>query len=909
MSSVHYSSFLLLCGTFLLSCIFPFTSSSSSSSSFIRYHDLQGLPYTVTYDNRSFLLNNNNNINNTRTIFLSGSVHYPRSTPGMWDDIFNKAVNDGLNLIETYYFLNAHQHKPNDWNFTFNTDLKLFLDKAAAANLFINFRIGIYICGEWNYGGFPIWINSIPNLTTRTSNPNWLALMNASYTRIVNEVRNYFPDQGGNIILTQIENEYGDFACDGAIGSCDMNYVNYCGELANSLDVGLVEMCNGYSANNTINSCNGNDCTNFLNEHGQSGQILLSQPALWTENEAWFQQWGEAYSYNGTIFPYPNNPASRTPMNIAYTIGRWFARGGTLHNYYMWYGGFHMARNAGTSVSNGYAQMANLNSDGLSNQPYRQHLANLHHLLSTDLIYLPLLECSAQAYNSTLLQVFNASNNQWVPGTNTTLGFGYTCYAPYNLLFMENSASVSHHVRWPNTATDQINGYLLPSYTIIFVDGNTGNVLFNTSNVPPPPTVRQFTPYVSSPVLQWEQWSDGIIAESMNYSVHSTLIPTEKNGQYHVPFSTPSTIGNVYVNTFPYEQLNITEDDTEYMVYTRMITTNEIDHIWKTLLHRSRNNTEEALASTASIPLFIISQISQAFMVFVDGVYSTTAYNNTHNFVTDPTTKRFTGTCNFTFSLDLSHIFQRYVTILSSSDQGMIGNSLPNVNFTLSIVSESIGIDNGHGGWVVNGTSLTQKGIFSTITINGVSIFYGSDWTMISGLQGEDLQVYTAYGGNQVTWSSVPAVSIANNNQEENCTVSCEALVWYRTFFTTPSSLTQKLITPAPVLNRTRTVAATSPASVPTILPEVTTTLMLDIGSIPGTIGRGHFYLNGVDLGRYWSIEGYETNTPGQEYYILPPDLLIPDVENGNLLVLVDVLSGSDITGVQLVISELVNSN
>ena len=65
----------------------------------IRYHDVAGSSYTVTYDERSFL------INKKRTIVLSGSVHYPRSTPGMWDYIFDEMVEDGLNAAEIYVFL------------------------------------------------------------------------------------------------------------------------------------------------------------------------------------------------------------------------------------------------------------------------------------------------------------------------------------------------------------------------------------------------------------------------------------------------------------------------------------------------------------------------------------------------------------------------------------------------------------------------------------------------------------------------------------------------------------------------------------------------------------------------------------------------------------------------------------
>lgn len=42
------------------------------------------------------------------------------------------------------------------------------------------------------------------------------------------------------------------------------------------------EMCNGNSAPNTINSCNG-ACTSFIEQYGQNGLVLKTQPALWTE--------------------------------------------------------------------------------------------------------------------------------------------------------------------------------------------------------------------------------------------------------------------------------------------------------------------------------------------------------------------------------------------------------------------------------------------------------------------------------------------------------------------------------------------------------------------------------------------------------------------------------------------------
>jgi hypothetical protein len=116
---------------------------------FLSYGDVRGAPYSVTYNNRSLLLNGH------PSLFLSGSIHYPRSTPAMWPELLRNAAADGLNLIEIYVFWNFHQPTdgPIDWGVgpdgDGRTNLTRFLDICAENNLFVNFRIGPYVCAEW----------------------------------------------------------------------------------------------------------------------------------------------------------------------------------------------------------------------------------------------------------------------------------------------------------------------------------------------------------------------------------------------------------------------------------------------------------------------------------------------------------------------------------------------------------------------------------------------------------------------------------------------------------------------------------------------------------------------------------------------------------------------------------------
>ncbi|CAK8533578.1 unnamed protein product [Lathyrus sativus] len=62
-------------------------------------------------------------INGQRKILLSGSIHYPRSTPQMWPDLIQKAKEGGLDVIQTYVFWNGHEPSPGKYYFEGNYDL------------------------------------------------------------------------------------------------------------------------------------------------------------------------------------------------------------------------------------------------------------------------------------------------------------------------------------------------------------------------------------------------------------------------------------------------------------------------------------------------------------------------------------------------------------------------------------------------------------------------------------------------------------------------------------------------------------------------------------------------------------------------------------------------------------------
>ncbi|XP_058766863.1 beta-galactosidase 3-like [Vicia villosa] len=329
-------------------CLFTFLFLFSSISQLINS--------TVTYDRKSIL------INGQRRILFSGSIHYPRSTPDMWEDLIFKAKQGGLDVIETYVFWNVHEPSPNNYNFEGRYDLVKFIKTIQKAGLYANLRIGPYVCAEWNFGGFPVWLKYVPGISFRTDNEPFKREMQRFTEKIVGLMKSeqLFESQGGPIILSQIENEYGP---QGKIqGAAGQSYMNWAAKMAVEMGTGVPWlMCKEDDAPDpVINTCNGFYCDKFTPNRPY-------KPTMWTEAwSGWFTEFG--------------GPIHKRPVqDLAFAVARFVTRGGSFVNYYMYHGGTNFGRTAGGPfVATSYDYDAPLDEYGLIRQPKYGHLKELH---------------------------------------------------------------------------------------------------------------------------------------------------------------------------------------------------------------------------------------------------------------------------------------------------------------------------------------------------------------------------------------------------------------------------------------------------------------------------------------------------------------------------------------------------
>ncbi len=311
----------------------------------------------VDYDSRAV------RVDGHRTLILCGAMHYPRSTPEMWPGLMRRSREAGLNTVETYVFWNLHERHRGVYDFSGRLDLAHFCHAAAAEGLHVIVRIGPYICGETNYGGFPTWLREIPGMEMRTWNEPFMREMACWCRKLMEYIRPLLASNGGPIILVQFENEFNNIAAQ--YGDAGRRYLQWCVELGASL--GIQEpmiMCAG-GAEGAIETINSFYLFDQLEQHWEKHP---EQPAISTEfYTGWYETWG-----------YPRH--TRDMVDMGYSLLRFIAAGGSGVNYYMWHGGTNFGREGMYLQAASYDFDCPLDESGLPTTKYH-YLARIHHFL------------------------------------------------------------------------------------------------------------------------------------------------------------------------------------------------------------------------------------------------------------------------------------------------------------------------------------------------------------------------------------------------------------------------------------------------------------------------------------------------------------------------------------------------
>lgn len=145
------------------------------------------------------------------TRLISGEMHYARIPHEYWRHRMKMLKGMGLNAVATYVFWNVHEPEEGKWDFTGDKDLAEYIRIAGEEGLMVILRPGPYVCAEWEFGGYPWWLQNIDGMELRRDNEQFLKYTKRYIDRLYQEVGDLQVTNGGPIIMVQGENEFGSY--------------------------------------------------------------------------------------------------------------------------------------------------------------------------------------------------------------------------------------------------------------------------------------------------------------------------------------------------------------------------------------------------------------------------------------------------------------------------------------------------------------------------------------------------------------------------------------------------------------------------------------------------------------------------------------------------------------------------
>ncbi|MBL7737931.1 MAG: beta-galactosidase [Chitinophagaceae bacterium] len=145
---------------------------------------------------------------------ISGEIHYPRVPREAWRQRMQMAKAMGLNTIGTYVFWNLHEPQKDQFDFSGNNDIAAFVKTAQEEGLWVVLRPSPYVCAEWEFGGYPYWLQNEKGLIVRSKEKKYLEEYRKYIMEVGKQLAPLQVNRGGNILMVQIENEYGAYGSD-----------------------------------------------------------------------------------------------------------------------------------------------------------------------------------------------------------------------------------------------------------------------------------------------------------------------------------------------------------------------------------------------------------------------------------------------------------------------------------------------------------------------------------------------------------------------------------------------------------------------------------------------------------------------------------------------------------------------
>ena len=233
-------------------------------------------------------------LNGKPFVVKAAEIHYPRIPRPYWEHRIKMCKALGMNTVCIYIFWNIHEQKEGEFDFTGNNDIAEFCRLAKKNGMYVIVRPGPYVCAEWEMGGLPWWLLKKKDIKLREQDPYFMQRVEIFEKEVGKQLAPLTIQNGGPIIMVQVENEYGSYGKDKPYVSAIRDIVRksgfdkvslfQCDWSSNFLNNGLDDLTW------TMNFGTG---ANIDEQFKRLGEVRPNAPKMCSEFwSGWFDKWG-----------------------------------------------------------------------------------------------------------------------------------------------------------------------------------------------------------------------------------------------------------------------------------------------------------------------------------------------------------------------------------------------------------------------------------------------------------------------------------------------------------------------------------------------------------------------------------------------------------------------------------------
>lgn len=268
-------------------------------------------------------------LNGKPFLVRAGEIHFPRIPREYWEQRIQMCKAMGMNTICIYLFWNFHEQQPDQFDFTGQKDVAEFVRLVQKNGMYCIVRPGPYACAEWDMGGLPWWLLKKKDIQVRTKDNPYFMERSIKYLKEVGkQLAPYQIQNGGNIIMVQVENEYGVFGK-------DVSYMTQVRDAVRASGFDKVQLfrCDwssnffNYDVEGVYTALNFGAGSNIDKQFEKYKEIYPKAPLMCSEYwTGWFDYWGRAHETR-SISSFIGSLKDMLDRNISFSL--YMAHGGT----------------------------------------------------------------------------------------------------------------------------------------------------------------------------------------------------------------------------------------------------------------------------------------------------------------------------------------------------------------------------------------------------------------------------------------------------------------------------------------------------------------------------------------------------------------------------------------------------